>query len=320
MLFYAAKVMRDPRMGNPTLVFLTDRNDLDDQLFDEVFADAQVGDPCPRRRPGRDPRRAASAVAPGARRGGIIFSTLQKFGLPQAIRTGDRNPRADRPAQRRGHGRRGAPLTVRLRREARRPRQFMSGPPSTCATRCPTRPTSGSRARRSRRRTSRPAGLRRLHRRLRPDPVRVDDGATVKIYYESAAGEGRAAREPTKPSTTLRRRDHSSRSRNRSAGKLRPAGRGSRPSSGGEAARPDLAQDIVEHWEQRREVLVRQGHDRRDVAPDRRARSTRRSSGCARTGTPTIPAQGQIKVVITGSAADPACSSRTSMTQGRRKD
>jgi type I restriction enzyme R subunit len=38
MLLYAAKIMRDPRMGNPTLVFITDRNDLDDQLFGEVFA------------------------------------------------------------------------------------------------------------------------------------------------------------------------------------------------------------------------------------------------------------------------------------------
>ena len=42
MLLYAAKIMRDPRMGNPTLVFLTDRNDLDDQLFGEVFAPAEI--------------------------------------------------------------------------------------------------------------------------------------------------------------------------------------------------------------------------------------------------------------------------------------
>jgi type I restriction enzyme, R subunit len=34
---YAAKIMRHPGMGNPTVVMLTDRNDLDDQLHDEVF-------------------------------------------------------------------------------------------------------------------------------------------------------------------------------------------------------------------------------------------------------------------------------------------
>src|SRR5439155_19114828 len=38
MLLYAAKVMRSTNLGNPTLVFITVRNDLDDQLFDEVFA------------------------------------------------------------------------------------------------------------------------------------------------------------------------------------------------------------------------------------------------------------------------------------------
>ncbi len=42
MVFYAAKVMRDARMANPTLVFITDRNDLDNQLYEEVFAPAHI--------------------------------------------------------------------------------------------------------------------------------------------------------------------------------------------------------------------------------------------------------------------------------------
>ncbi len=42
MLFYVGKVMRDPAMANPTAVLITDRNDLDDQLFDEVFAPART--------------------------------------------------------------------------------------------------------------------------------------------------------------------------------------------------------------------------------------------------------------------------------------
>ena len=33
MAFYAGRVILEPDMGNPTLVILTDRNDLDDQLF-----------------------------------------------------------------------------------------------------------------------------------------------------------------------------------------------------------------------------------------------------------------------------------------------
>ncbi|MEI2640955.1 MAG: type I restriction endonuclease [Candidatus Nanopelagicales bacterium] len=66
MLLYAAKVMRDPRMGNPTLVFLTDRNDLDDQLFGEVFAPAEI---LPEKPVQADSRaRPARAAAAGLRR------------------------------------------------------------------------------------------------------------------------------------------------------------------------------------------------------------------------------------------------------------
>jgi type I site-specific restriction-modification system R (restriction) subunit len=36
MLFFAARVVRHPAMQNPTLVLLTDRNDLDDQLFGQM--------------------------------------------------------------------------------------------------------------------------------------------------------------------------------------------------------------------------------------------------------------------------------------------
>ncbi len=75
MLLYAAKVMRDPRMANPTLVFLTDRNDLDDQLFGEVFAPAQV---LPERPVQADSRADLRTLLHRAS-GGIVFTTLQKF-------------------------------------------------------------------------------------------------------------------------------------------------------------------------------------------------------------------------------------------------
>lgn len=75
MLLYAAKVMRDPRMGNPTLVFLTDRNDLDDQLFGEVFAPAQI---LPERPVQADSRAHLRSLLQRAS-GGIVFTTLQKF-------------------------------------------------------------------------------------------------------------------------------------------------------------------------------------------------------------------------------------------------
>ncbi len=75
MLLYAAKIMRDPRMGNPTLVFLTDRNDLDDQLFGEVFAPAEI---LPERPVQADSRADLRTLLQRAS-GGIVFTTLQKF-------------------------------------------------------------------------------------------------------------------------------------------------------------------------------------------------------------------------------------------------
>ena len=85
MVFFAAKLMRDARMNNPTLVFITDRNDLDDQLFTEVFAPATILPESPVRAESRSDLRDLLKRASG----GIIFTTLQKF-APEA--GGDANP------------------------------------------------------------------------------------------------------------------------------------------------------------------------------------------------------------------------------------
>lgn len=85
MVFYAAKLMRDARMNNPTLVFITDRNDLDDQLFTEVVAPATILPETPVRAESRGDLRSLLKRASG----GIIFTTLQKF-APEA--GGDTNP------------------------------------------------------------------------------------------------------------------------------------------------------------------------------------------------------------------------------------
>jgi len=85
MLLYAAKIMRDARMGNPTLVFITDRNDLDDQLFGEVFAPAEI---LPEK-PVQADHRAELRTLLRRASGGIVFTTLQKFGPDTR---GDTNP------------------------------------------------------------------------------------------------------------------------------------------------------------------------------------------------------------------------------------
>ncbi len=75
MLFYVAKVMRTPAMANPTLVLLTDRNDLDDQPFDEVFTAARNLPERPVQATSREHLQQLLRRASG----GIVFTTVQKF-------------------------------------------------------------------------------------------------------------------------------------------------------------------------------------------------------------------------------------------------
>ena len=75
MLCYAAKAAKSPELANPTLVLITDRNDLDDQLYREVFAPARILPEEPKQAGSRaEMRQLLDRVS-----GGIVFTTLQKF-------------------------------------------------------------------------------------------------------------------------------------------------------------------------------------------------------------------------------------------------
>ncbi|MBN7798745.1 type I restriction endonuclease subunit R [Parahaliea mediterranea] len=74
MVFYAGRLVLE--LDNPTIVVLTDRNDLDDQLFDTFAASRQLLRQEPVQAEGREDLRDKLRVASG----GIIFTTLQKFG------------------------------------------------------------------------------------------------------------------------------------------------------------------------------------------------------------------------------------------------
>jgi len=87
MLFYVGKVMRHPAMANPTTVLLTDRNDLDDQLFDEVFAPTRTLPETPVQATSRDQVRELLGSKAS---GGIVFSTMQKFGRAKEDRDANR--------------------------------------------------------------------------------------------------------------------------------------------------------------------------------------------------------------------------------------
>ena len=80
---YAGLAMRHPEMSNPTVVVLTDRNDLDDQLFDEVFASSRIGAPLPEMPVQANSRNDLKSLLDNKASGGILFTTIQKFGLSQ---------------------------------------------------------------------------------------------------------------------------------------------------------------------------------------------------------------------------------------------
>ena len=75
MLFYAGKLILTTAMNNPTLVIITDRNDLDQQLF-ETFSNCQhLLRQTPTQAANREDLRKLLAVASG----GVVFTTIQKF-------------------------------------------------------------------------------------------------------------------------------------------------------------------------------------------------------------------------------------------------
>ena len=75
MLFYAARIVRHPAMQNPTLVVLTDRNDLDDQLFGQFQRCADILGQAPVQAGGREDLRVLLNRASG----GVVFTTIHKF-------------------------------------------------------------------------------------------------------------------------------------------------------------------------------------------------------------------------------------------------
>lgn len=75
MLMLAGALIREPRMANPTIVMITDRNDLDDQLF-ETFA---AGRALLRQDPVQATNREHLQQLLDRAAGGVVFTTIQKF-------------------------------------------------------------------------------------------------------------------------------------------------------------------------------------------------------------------------------------------------
>ena len=75
MLMLAGGLIRESRMTNPTIVMVTDRNDLDDQLFDTFAAGRALLRQDPVQAGSREHLKALLDRAAG----GVVFTTIQKF-------------------------------------------------------------------------------------------------------------------------------------------------------------------------------------------------------------------------------------------------
>ena len=75
MLMLAGALIREPRLANPTVVMITDRNDLDDQLFDTFAAGRALLRQAPVQAVSREQLKALLDRASG----GVVFTTIQKF-------------------------------------------------------------------------------------------------------------------------------------------------------------------------------------------------------------------------------------------------
>ncbi|BCL62307.1 DEAD/DEAH box helicase [Desulfomarina profundi] len=78
MCCYAGKLLQQPEMNNPTIVVVTDRNDLDGQLFNTFSNARELLRQTPVQAGSRDELREMLAARQA---GGIIFTTVQKFSL-----------------------------------------------------------------------------------------------------------------------------------------------------------------------------------------------------------------------------------------------
>ena len=75
MAFYAGRLVLEPRLENPTIVVITDRNDLDDQLFGTFSRCNELLRQAPEQAADREDLRERLSVSTGH----VVFTTIQKF-------------------------------------------------------------------------------------------------------------------------------------------------------------------------------------------------------------------------------------------------
>ena len=237
MAFYAGAIIREPAMENPTVVVLTDRNDLDDQLFG-TFSRCQE---LLRQPPVQAQSRADLRSKLSVNAGGVVFTTIQKF-FPEE--KGDSHPTL---SERRN--------IVVIADEAHRSQyDFIDGFARHMRDALPNASFVGF--------TGTPIELQDANTRavfgdyisIYDIQRSVEDGATVPIYYESRLAQ-LALLERERPKIDPKFEEITEGEEVERRERLKSRWAQLEAVVGAENRLSQIAEDIVSHFEQRLEVL-----------------------------------------------------------------
>lgn len=286
MAFYAGRIIREPAMQNPTIIVLTDRNDLDDQLFGTFSRCRELL----RQPPAKAASRAHLRELLSVEAGGVVFTTIHKF-FPEA--KSDRYPTL---SERRN--------IVVIADEAHRSQyDFIDGFARHMRDALPNASFIGF--------TGTPIELADANTRaVFGDYISVydiqrsvQDGATVPIYYESRLAK-LALDEAERPRIDPDFEEATEGEEVERKEKLKTKWAQLEAVVGAEKRLRLVAQDIVEHFEKRQEAMDGKAMV---VCMSRRicVELYRELLRLRPEWTDEDDARGAIKVVMTGSASDP---------------
>ena len=319
MAFYTGAIIREPAMENPTVVVLTDRNDLDDQLYG-TFSRCQD---LLRQPPTQAESRADLRNKLLVNAGGVVFTTIQKFMPPTAAPASDpfpsgrgSNMAAPSPLPSpRGRGGVLGPGDTRpelsdrrnivvIADEAHRSQyDFIDGFAAHMRDALPNASFVGF--------TGTPIELQDANTRavfgdyisIYDIQRAVQDGATVPIYYESRLAK-LALDEDEKPNIDTEFEEATEGEEVERREKLKTKWAQLEAVVGAEKRVNQIAEDIVDHFEQRLEALDGKAMIvcmSRRICIDLYRELTRLRPGWH----DDADDKGTIKVVMTGSASDP---------------
>ena len=286
MAFYTGAIVREPAMENPTIVVLTDRNDLDDQLFG-TFSRCQD---LLRQTPVQAENRADLRSKLSVNAGGVVFTTIQKF-FPEE--RGDTHPTL---SERRN--------IVVIADEAHRSQyDFIDGYARHMRDALPNASFVGF--------TGTPIELQDANTRavfgdyisIYDIQRSVEDGATVPIYYESRLAK-LALDEHERPKIDPDFEDATEGEEVDRREKLKTKWAQLEAVVGADNRVKQIAEDIVDHFEQRLEALEGKAMI---VCMSRRICIDlfRELARLRPEWHDDDDGRGSIKVVMTGSASDP---------------